>query len=248
MNKLLVSAIAAAGLVVAPANAATVVFKGNDQNAFTTTAVVDTTTCGTTGTDVCTPGDAAGEAAGLSYDVAGVQFTVFGFEDRDGVVDPVFANRDFATVIQDIEPGNSGLGVLSTGELRNGPDDQVQSSAGESLFFDFSATGNPVRLSNFDFNAGADRNCANPGGEGPCGLFDLYIDGVLAFAGLTAVDNVLGGWIGTTFEFVANDPTDPSGFVIAAFDVQEVPIPGALPLLLSGIAGLGFAARRKKAA
>jgi len=33
---------------------------------------------------------------------------------------------------------------------------------------------------------------------------------------------------------------------IGLFDIQEVPVPAALPLLITGIAGLGFASRRKK--
>lgn len=41
------------------------------------------------------------------------------------------------------------------------------------------------------------------------------------------------------FEFVNTE------FVVAK--ISDVPLPGALPLLLSGLAGLGFAARRKKA-
>lgn len=41
------------------------------------------------------------------------------------------------------------------------------------------------------------------------------------------------------FEFVDTE------FVVAS--ISDIPLPGALPLLLSGLAGLGFAARRKKA-
>lgn len=243
MNKLLVSAIAAAGLIIAPANAATIVFKGDGQNA-TPTAGATQVNCGTNGlNDYCS----TGAGVSLDYSVLGFDFSVDAFEDALG------PNRKGAIVIQDIDPPDSGLGVISSLEDPRS-DDQVQSNSGanESLLFDFTASGpNPVIISNIEFNSGADRNCSEPPvnqPEGPCGLFDLYIDGNLFAAGLQALDNVLGGWIGTTFEFVANDQTDPSGFVIAQFDVQEVPIPGALPLLLSGIAGLGFAARRKKAA
>ncbi len=240
MTKLFVSAIAAAGLLIAPANAATVVFKGDGQNA-TPVSGATTTNCGSGGVnDFCS----TAPGVGIDYSVGGVDFTVSAFED-------FFGTKTGAIVIQDIQPTDSGLGVISAAETLNGGDDQVQSNSGanESLLFDFSASGpNPVQLSNIEFNSGADRNCSSVGSEGPCGLFDLYVDGLLKVAGVLADDLVLGGWIGTTFEFVANNPVDPSGFVIAQFDVQEVPIPGALPLLLSGIAGLGFAARRKKAA
>jgi hypothetical protein len=33
---------------------------------------------------------------------------------------------------------------------------------------------------------------------------------------------------------------------IGDFDISEVPVPAALPLLLSGLAGLGFASRRRR--
>ena len=247
MTKLLVSAIAAAGLLVAPASAGTIYFKGAGGLNVTPDSFVQD--CGTVNVDFCTPSD--DPAAGLTYtNVEGVTFTVFGFQDGGAVNSD---DRDFATVIQDIRPNNSGLGVYSDGESRTGPQDQVQSRAGESLMFDFTATGpNDVIISNIEFNSGADRDCQpNPGKEGPCGLFDLYIDGVLEIANtdLEAVNLLETSFVGKIFEFVAKvDDFDNSGFVIARFDVQEVPIPGALPLLLSGIAGLGFAARRKKAA
>lgn len=242
MTKFVISAIAAVGLLVAPATAAPIVFKGNGITATPTNLGAGATQvdCGSNGddNDYCStaPGDS------LVYSDGGIDFSVSAFEDFG-------PNKIGAVVIQDVKPGNSGLGVISSGESRTGPEDQVQSNAGESLLFDFSATG-LVSISNIEFNAGNDTNCSTPGSEGPCGYFNLYIDGILSLAntGIEAVDLLAQSFVGTTFEFVAISKVNPSGFTIAQFDVSEVPIPGALPLLLSGIAGLGFAARRKKTA
>lgn len=54
-----------------------------------------------------------------------------------------------------------------------------------------------------------------------------------------AATNAFGlvDWI--RFEYAGTE------FVVAS--ISDIPLPGALPLLLSGLAGLGFAARRKKA-
>lgn len=59
----------------------------------------------------------------------------------------------------------------------------------------------------------------------------------VTFAQLANSAYGLVDWI--RFEFVDTE------FVVA--QISDVPLPGGLPLLLSGLAGLGFAARRKKA-
>lgn len=60
---------------------------------------------------------------------------------------------------------------------------------------------------------------------------------VMTFAQATTTNFKFVDWI--RFEFVDTE------FTVAS--ISNIPVPGALPLLLSGLAGLGFAARRRKA-
>ena len=226
--KLFAAAVAAAGLLAVPAHASTVfMFKSGAGPIDTPTGnfVFD---CGSVGSDYCTDDD----AAGFTYSKDGVTFTAVGL-----------ASGSPATLVQDIIPENSGLGVFSAGESQTGPEDQVQASAGESIKFTFTSN---VNLTNVEFNSGADRDCsAASQPEGPCGFFDLYVDGGLVGT-FEAVDLFTLAFFGSVFEFVAI--TAGGGFAIAQFEISDVPVPPVLPLLLAGLAGLGFASRRRKTA
>ena len=213
----------AAFALCASANATVFTFKGPGFDSPTGNFALD---CGTLGVDFCS----ANDAVGLPYSKDGITVTATAYTAA-GATQP----------IQDITPDNSGLGALSE---NNNVDDQTQFDSGEWIEFVFNQV---VTLSNIEFNAGNDTHCSTFGSEGPCGNFDLFINNVF-FADLAAVDLLAGPFVGTAFRFVPT--TADAGFAIAQFTVTtgEVPIPGALPLLLSGIAGLGFATRRKKAA
>ncbi|NWG71089.1 MAG: VPLPA-CTERM sorting domain-containing protein [Parvularculaceae bacterium] len=215
--------VAVAAAFGASAHATTFIFKGG--------APYDTPTgniafdCGTVGVDFCS----ADDAAGLSYSKDGITVTAVAYTAGGAT-----------QLIQDISPENSGLGALSE---NNNIDDQTQTNSGEWIVFTFNQS---VTLSNIEFNAGNDTDCSTPGDEGPCGNFDLFINNVF-FGNLTAVDLLAGPFIGSIFKFVPT--TAGAGFAVAQFTVTpEVPVPAALPLLLSGLAGLGFAARRKRPA
>jgi len=229
--RLIAAAVAAAGFLTAPANATTFIFKSGGGFLDTPTGNV-AMDCGTLGADLCTDDD----PTGFTYSKDGVEFTATAFTYTDNT----YASRNATQLIQDISPANSGLAALSEADELQ---DQTQFDSLEAIEFVFNAA---VYLTNIEFNAGDDNDCeGGPLAEGPCGEFDLYIDGMY-FDTLTAVNLLTTVFFGTTFEFRAVTPG--AGFTIAQFEISDVPIPGAIPLLLSGLAGLGFAARRKKAA
>jgi len=224
--RFLAAAVVAVGFMAAPANATTFKFKSGGPGSTDTPGGNYVQDCGSVGLDYCTDDD----SLGFEYSKDGITVTVVAYSDGDPT-----------TLIQDIQPSNSGLGAYTEGETA--ADDQVQTNSYEALEFTFNTA---VWLSNIEFNSGADRDCsAMDQPEGECGDFELSIDGMVIGV-LAAEDLVAGGWYGTTFLFRA--VTEGAGFVIAQFEVSEVPVPAALPLLLSGLAGLGFASRRRKTA
>lgn len=221
----LTAAIAVFGASAANAGVTTFVFQ--NPGADTPVAGVDSTggTCNSinvSSIDLC---DSNG--SGLSYLKGGLTLLAEGF------------GTGTTALLQDLAPNNSGLAVLSEGETSS--DDQIQMSAMESIVFTF---GEVVTLTGIDFNAGGDTNCATFNTEGPCGTFDLYVDMAL-YGSFVAADDMIFDIVGTIFKIVATG--QGAGFTIGSISA-EVPVPAALPLLLSGIAGLGFASRRRKTA
>ena len=197
--------------------------------------------------DVCIIDTPSGNAAGLNYNVGGAGLNV---KDYAGIGAGLSSanSGEITRVIQDIYPSDSGLGAFSRqsphGETKS--DDQTQFGSGETVKFSFDRT---VELSDIEFNAGVDGDCGVAKGDGDCAVFNLFVDSafVAAVASATTTNLLAAGgaiWTGNIFEFLANQLG--AGFAVARFEVTEAPTPGALPLLLSGIAGLGFAMRSRR--
>ncbi len=235
----LAAAALAAGFMAAPANAATFVFKGDGLNV--------------TPDNVANVDDSCATSGGVSNDLCTINH-VEGFEySEDGVVVDVYAYAGVTTqddahggnaarLIQDINPADSGLGAWSE---TNTSDDQTQFDSGEAIRFVFD---DYYTVTDVEFNRGGDTNCTTPANEGDCGSFQLFVDGVdmgtIVLGSLVDVIPNLG--YGKDFLLIAL--TQGNGFTIAQLTVSDVPVPAALPLLLSGLAGLGFASRRRKTA
>lgn len=248
MNRFLLIISAIAGFSVAPAHAVVFQFDGTASGAAIdapTNVGNITTDCGTIGRDFCT----LNNAEGFQFASGGVSFTATAFSGGTLTGD-TFDRGTPELLIQDLVGINQGLGVIATleGDPINNSNDQINHSTGESVLFTFLEE---VSISNIFVNDGIGNDCPGGGREGPCGDIGIIVDGgfvqtiddFLTFGVLgDGIGNVLN-LVGTTFEFISL--SDNAGFSIEAITIST-PIPGAIPLLLSGIAGLSFAARGRK--
>ena len=239
---------AAAALITTSANATTFFFAGPLDDAPTNAANINND-CGTVGADLCT----TNFAAGFDYSKNGVSFNTVGYTGGTDLGTDGYVRGAAGILIQDLVGPNQGHGVISASEFTNGTPgavdlDQINLDTGESVLYTFTES---VTLTGIALNSGTSNDCPDlTGTEGPCGTVGVIVDGVLSTFndfvanGVLAVGGVAVQLTGTTFEFLSL--TGNAGYSIEQFTVSDVPVPAALPLLISGLLGLGFASRRRK--
>jgi len=166
-----------------------------------------------------------------------------------------FSTTEFNPYFDDVSGGKpAGVGVCrrldgpggvgDTGaDCFNPGDDSIDGEQGinEMLVLIFSG-GFDIRM--LSFRDGDHNDINNSSGLISWGAYTIagFIGGTNTFAELVALA-AAGGLQGVNELGLSYVDTD---FYLEA--VSDVPIPGAIPLLLSGLAGLGFASRKKKAA
>lgn len=146
----------------------------------------------------------------------------------------------------------NGIGVMQ--ELTS-HQEQVNSAPGEYLRLQFTSE---INLQGFDFASGSHLACGANNNDS-CGGFELFtFDGTTATSRLTgslasADFATTGGIIGDDFLIRATNGTSSGGELgwylsAVAGDTARIPEPGTLALLGIGLAGIGVARRRRKAA
>jgi len=212
------AAIAAAGMMSAPANAGVVDFAAY--------AV----------------GNEHGVASGTSVTIDGVSMTFYAGEP--------YVNSDYYAYFDDYSSGRpAGLGTCRAIDINDqcvdAGDDSIDGDLGINEYVAIVFDDGPMDVTDLSFRDGEHFSL----NDDDVGQLTWYIidslttvldSGVATFADVIAM--AMSGYFdnieGIAFSFVDTE------FYVSAMNV--VPIPGALPLLLSGLAGLGFASRRKK--
>lgn len=137
----------------------------------------------------------------------------------------------------------NGLGVFGGADAANGADSDPQIDGRLTLndlaIFDFGQT---VILDEINFNlVGGNDDFVLFVGQSLASLTSFTIFDIPGNPGNIFASGAVGRYFGIG-AFETNDE-----FRIKSLTVSEVPIPAALPLFIAGLAGLGFAGRRKKA-
>lgn len=192
--------------------------------------------------------DFAGYAVGNEQGVANVapgtsNLTLSGYHLRLTSSDSNTGAAYYSYLDDGSDVDGAGLGVckaLSYGECNPSNDDNVTS--GEQVSIEF--LDGPVNIDAMDFRQE---------GHIPFSGASLADTLLIAVNGGPALEYTFAAALATSFAnvtsilFKYDDGANTADqFYLSSLTVSDVPLPAALPLLLSGIAGLGFAARKRK--
>jgi hypothetical protein len=212
MKKMFAAAAIAAGMMLAPAQAALIDFAAHAD------------THGETGL-----------ANGATLNVGGVNVRLF-----SAITFPIV----FPAFHPYLDAGNAGLGVCKQldGAMQCDPANDDNVSFGEAVAVMFEDS--KMNITGLSFRD-ANHNLLGLGNDGLVKIFTANGDLTALFSTFIAMAASADAFFADTrfiaFKFVNTQ------FYVSAINAQ-VPVPAALPLLVTGLAGLGAAARRKKAA
>lgn len=183
----------------------------------------------------------------------------------DGVTMNLFASQGitpggfgpaFPTANPYFDAGNAGLGVCKvltqSRQCSPASDDNVTEGEAVALVFREADgfTTKSFHIEDLTFRD-ANHNLIDENNNGLIRIVSFATDRALLDMTATFTDMIAMAMAGDALfrnVFEIQFYFENKQFYLSAMELSEVPIPGALPLLLSGLAGISFASRRKKAA